>query len=76
MLFYTLSNGWIVNATTSNNSQQTSPIQQGDPVSVNEPAASLIKTFEESIGPAFQADTGYPYQGEARRSGTSCKHDT
>jgi molybdate/tungstate transport system substrate-binding protein len=31
-------------------------------------AASLIKTFEESLGPTFQADTGYPYQGEARGS--------
>ena len=31
-------------------------------------AASLLKTFEESLGPAFQVDTGYPYQGEARGS--------
>lgn len=31
-------------------------------------AASLIKTFEEIIGPAFQKETGYPYQGEARGS--------
>lgn len=51
-VFYTSSNGWIVNATTSNNSQ-TSPIQQGDPVSVMY-AASLLKTFEESIGQHFK----------------------
>ena len=31
-------------------------------------AASLIKTFEEIIGPAFQEETGYSYQGEARGS--------
>jgi molybdate/tungstate transport system substrate-binding protein len=31
-------------------------------------AASLIKTFEEIIGPAFQNETGYRYQGEARGS--------
>ena len=31
-------------------------------------AASLLKTFEETLGPAFQVDTGYPYQGEARGS--------
>src|SRR5215204_499107 len=31
-------------------------------------AASLIKTFEEIIGPAFQKETGYSYQGEARGS--------
>ena len=31
-------------------------------------AASLIKTFEEIVGPAFQKETGYPYQGEARGS--------
>ena len=48
------------------NDTQASPTQK-DPVSVMY-AASLIKTFEESLGPAFQADTGYPYQGEARGS--------
>jgi molybdate/tungstate transport system substrate-binding protein len=31
-------------------------------------AASLIKTFEEIIGPAFQKETKYMYQGEARGS--------
>jgi molybdate/tungstate transport system substrate-binding protein len=31
-------------------------------------AASLIKTFEEIIGPAFQKETGYLYQGEGRGS--------
>ena len=45
------------------NDMQASPSQK-DPVSVMY-APSLIKTFEESLGPAFQADTGYPYQGEA-----------
>jgi molybdate/tungstate transport system substrate-binding protein len=31
-------------------------------------AASLIKTFEEVLGPAFQRESGYPYEGEARGS--------
>jgi molybdate/tungstate transport system substrate-binding protein len=31
-------------------------------------AASLIKTFENSLGPAFQNETGYVYEGEARGS--------
>jgi molybdate/tungstate transport system substrate-binding protein len=31
-------------------------------------AASLLRTFEESIRPAFQAETGYTYEGEARGS--------
>ena len=31
-------------------------------------AASLIKTFEEIIGPAFQKETKHMYQGEARGS--------
>jgi molybdate/tungstate transport system substrate-binding protein len=31
-------------------------------------AASLIKTFEDVLGPAFQNETGYPYEGEARGS--------
>jgi molybdate/tungstate transport system substrate-binding protein len=51
---------------TRANDTQASPTQK-DPVSVMY-AASLIKTFEESLGPAFQTDTGYPYQGEARGS--------
>lgn len=51
--------------TTTNNSQTT--LQPKDPVSVMY-AASLLKTFEESLGPEFEADTGYPYQGEARGS--------
>ena len=38
-------------------------------------AASLIKTFEETLGPAFQNETGYTYEGEARGSGTSRKYD-
>src|ERR671918_1290192 len=66
--FFTLSDSWIVIATpTTTNDTQTSPIRQRDPVYVMY-AASLLKTFEESLGPAFQADTGYPYQGEARGS--------
>jgi hypothetical protein len=28
----------------------------------------MYAAFEESLGPAFQADTGYPYNGEARGS--------
>jgi molybdate/tungstate transport system substrate-binding protein len=31
-------------------------------------AASLIKTFEETLGPAFQEETGYIYDGEPRGS--------
>ncbi len=52
---------------TSINNINASPTQQRDPVSVMY-AGSLLKTFEESLGPAFQAETGYPYQGEARGS--------
>jgi molybdate/tungstate transport system substrate-binding protein len=62
----TISNGWIVTATTETDTQ-ISALQPKDPVSVMY-AASLLKAFEESLGPAFQADTGYPYKGEARGS--------
>jgi molybdate/tungstate transport system substrate-binding protein len=31
-------------------------------------AASLIKAFEDVLGPAFQKESGYPYEGEARGS--------
>jgi molybdate/tungstate transport system substrate-binding protein len=31
-------------------------------------AASLIKTFEDTLGPAFQKKTGYSYNGEPRGS--------
>jgi molybdate/tungstate transport system substrate-binding protein len=31
-------------------------------------AASLIKTFEDTLGPEFQNETGYVYEGEARGS--------
>ena len=31
-------------------------------------AASLIKTFEDTLGPAFQNETGYIYDGEPRGS--------
>lgn len=44
-----------------------SPVQQRDPVFIMY-AASLLKTFEESIRPAFQAETGHTYDGEARGS--------
>ncbi|MGA7369774.1 MAG: extracellular solute-binding protein [Nitrososphaeraceae archaeon] len=62
--FYTLSNSPIVIATANNS--KVSPDQK-DLVSVIY-AASLVKIFEESLGPAFQTDIGYPYQGEARGS--------
>ena len=65
IVFYTLSDSLTIVATTAND-RQVSPAQK-DPVSVMY-AASLIKTFEDSLGPAFQANTGYPYQGEARGS--------
>ena len=65
IVFYTLSDSLTVVATTANDTQ-VSPAQK-DPVSVMY-AASLIRTFEDSLGPAFQANTGYPYQGEARGS--------
>jgi molybdate/tungstate transport system substrate-binding protein len=64
---YTSSIGWIVTATTTPSPPTLSPNQQREPVSLMY-AASLIKTFEETLGPAFQEDTGYPYQGEARGS--------
>jgi molybdate/tungstate transport system substrate-binding protein len=69
---YTSSNSWTVTATeatntTSPSSPSSSPSQQREPVSVMY-AASLIKTFEETLIPAFQEETGYPYQGEARGS--------
>jgi molybdate/tungstate transport system substrate-binding protein len=31
-------------------------------------AASLIKTFEDVLGPVFQKESSYPYEGEARGS--------
>jgi ABC-type molybdate transport system substrate-binding protein len=31
-------------------------------------AGSLIKTFESTIGPSFQEDTGYSYVGEGKGS--------
>jgi molybdate/tungstate transport system substrate-binding protein len=56
----------LVTATTATNGSQAT-LQTKEPVSVMY-AASLLKTFEESLGPAFEANTGYPYQGEARGS--------
>ena len=66
---YTSSNGWIVTATATTNlsapsSPPSSPNQQREPVTVM--YAAFIKTFEETLGHAFQEDTGYPYQSEAR----------
>lgn len=49
------------------NKINASPIQQREPVFIMY-AASLLRTFEESIRPAFQAETGYTYEGEARGS--------
>lgn len=63
---YNSSQNGIVTAKRTNGSL-TSPIQGEDPVSVMY-AASLLKTFEESLGPIFQEGSGYPYQGEARGS--------
>lgn len=59
---YGMPNGLIISATKDNSKQL-----QKDPVSIMY-AASLLKTFEENLGPVFQAETGYPYQGEARGS--------
>src|SRR5215510_5887594 len=68
---YLSTNVGIVDATTTTTTNTTTPTsassQQRDPVSVMY-AASLIKTFEETLGPAFQEETGYPYEGEARGS--------
>jgi len=43
---------------------QTSPKKQGKVFVMY--AASLLKTFENDLGPAFQKETGYTYQGEGR----------
>ncbi|MGH9974493.1 MAG: substrate-binding domain-containing protein, partial [Nitrososphaeraceae archaeon] len=56
----------LVTATTTTNESQAT-LQPKGPVAVMY-AASLLKTFEESLGPSFEAKTGYPYQGEARGS--------
>src|SRR5919202_6494867 len=48
------------------NAQQTLPQRQGKVFVMY--AASLIKTFEESLGPSFEKKTGYIYAGEARGS--------
>jgi molybdate/tungstate transport system substrate-binding protein len=67
VILYT-SNGhrWAVLATTANNTE-VSLVQQGGQVFVMY-AASLLKTFEESLGPAFQTETGYSYHGEPKGS--------
>jgi molybdate/tungstate transport system substrate-binding protein len=49
------------------NKTNASPVQQRNPVFVMY-AASLLKTFEEGIKPAFQMETGYTYEGEAKGS--------
>lgn len=63
---YDSSQNGIVTAKRTND-PLTSLIQGEDPGSVMY-AASLLKTFEESLGPIFQEGSGYPYQGEARGS--------
>jgi molybdate/tungstate transport system substrate-binding protein len=61
------SNNWFVTTSEAQFSLNNQQQQQQQSVFVMY-AASLIKTFEESIGPTFQKDTGYTYQGEARGS--------
>ena len=50
---------------TASNAQQT---QQNKGKVFVMYAASLIKTFEESLGPSFEKRTGYTYVGEGRGS--------
>ena len=38
-------------------------------------AGSLVKIFEQDIGPAFQSKTGYTYTGEGRGLTANCKYD-
>lgn len=57
--------GSDVTATKDNN--QVNPLQQKDPVFIMY-AGSLLKTFEEIFGPAFQMATSYTYEGEGRGS--------
>lgn len=59
LLFISEGNKWSV-LTTSDAQQE---VLKGK-VSVMY-AASLIKTFEQTLGPAFQKVTGYTYEGEA-----------
>lgn len=58
---YAQSSDWIVTGTPNNLQLEKNP------VSIMY-AASLLKTFEERLGPKFHSDTGYPYNGEARGS--------
>lgn len=53
--------------TTTNNTKTSSPVQQRGEIFIMY-AASLLKTFEESLGPAYQVETGYTYHGEAKGS--------
>lgn len=48
----------------SKEDSQTSPIKQGKVFVMY--AASLLKTFEDNLGPLFQKEAGYTYQGEGR----------
>ena len=48
----------VANGTTTNN--------QGNVFVMN--AGSLVKIFENAIGPAFQDETGYTYVGEGKGS--------
>ena len=62
ILFSILLNNWSIVA----NGQQTTSSGQGKVFVMY--AASLVKTFEDSIGPSFHNKTGYTYTGEARGS--------
>jgi len=38
-------------------------------------AGSLLKIFEDRLGPAFQNQTGFTFQGESKGS-SNCQYDT
>lgn len=59
---------WVVTATKDTPKVHSiQSIQQEDHIFVMY-AGSLLKTFEESLGPAFQTETSYTYEGEGRGS--------
>jgi molybdate/tungstate transport system substrate-binding protein len=63
VLFSISLNNWSLAA---NGQQTTSPSSHGKVFVMY--AASLVNTFEDSLGPTFQSKTGYMYTGEARGS--------
>lgn len=67
VLYTSLDSRFYVVTATMDDTHASSLVQKGDKVFVMY-AASLLKTFEENLGPAFQMETGYTYQGEARGS--------